>query len=59
MPYEQLQALEATEVKRFTGVQRATVEEMVGAVGEDERHQQTRGRPSTLSVADHGLGAVP
>jgi len=58
MPYEQLQALEATDVKRFTGVQRATFEKMVEAVGEYERHKQKRGRPSKLSVADQVLVAL-
>src|SRR5262245_27291586 len=58
MTYEQLQALELAEFKRFTGVQRATFEKMGAALGEHERHKKKSGRPPKLALADQVLVAL-
>jgi hypothetical protein len=59
MTYEQLKAVEPAEFKRFTGVQRATCEKMVAALGEQEREKKKSGRPAKLTVADQVLVALP
>jgi hypothetical protein len=58
MTYEQLKALEPAEFKRFTGVQRATFEKMVAALGEQAREKKKSGRPAKLTVADQVLVAL-
>jgi hypothetical protein len=58
MTYEQLQVLELAEFKRFTGVQRATFEKLVAALGEHGRRKKKSGRPPKLSLADQVLVAL-
>jgi len=58
MTYEQLKALEPAEFKRFSGVQRATFDRKVAALGEQARHKKRRGRPAKLTGADQVLVAL-
>ena len=58
MTYDQLKDLPPTEFKRFTGVQRATFEKMVAALGDQAGHKKKCGRPAKLGGGRSGAHSL-